>query len=337
MGGYNAPNLDSPSARAGTRRQTRNAAWGRRPARRISGLVDSMFMPLRRSAPALTLLALLLSSAACGSSSDGPPVAEPSVAFSRTEIALGSPVDVTYKFTVAADATFDQDYMVMVHFLDSERELMWTDDHEPPTPTSQWKAGQVVQYTRTMFVPVVPYVGETAVTMGLYSVKDKRRLPLTGESAGQRSYRVAAIELLPQTGNIFLVFKNGWHETEVAPANPGVQWQWTKKTATLTFRNPRKDSTFYLHVDNPGMGTGEGQQIEILVNGQVVDRFAVSPKQELIHRSALSAAALGTDDMVELQIQVDKTFVPALLPASNSRDSRELGIRVFHLFVQPKG
>jgi len=44
---------------------------------------------------------------------------------------------------------------------------------------------------------------------------------------------------------------------------------------------------------------------------------------------------LGTGDLIELQIEVDKTFVPALLAASMSKDPRELGVRVFHAFVQP--
>lgn len=291
-----------------------------------------MAMPLHRSTLAASLLLL---STACGSQPDGPPLAEPSVEFSRTQIALGSPVDVTYRFKVAGDARFDQDYHVMVHFLDSEGELMWTDDHRPATPTSQWKPGQDIAYTRTMFVPVVPYIGETTVHMGLYSVEDKRRLPLSGETKGQHAYRVASVELLPQTGNVFLVFKNGWHETEVAPQNPGVEWQWTKKTATLTFRNPRRDATFYLHADNPGGGLAEAQKVAILVNGAPVDTFDLAPGQEVIHRAPITAAALGGADMAELQIQVDKTFVPALLPAANSRDSRELGVRVFHMFVEP--
>ena len=34
--------------------------------------------------------------------------------------------------------------------------------------------------------------------------------------------------------------------------NSAVEWQWTKKTATLSFRNPKKDATFYLDVDSPG-------------------------------------------------------------------------------------
>jgi hypothetical protein len=51
----------------------------------------------------------------------------------------------------------------------------------------------------------------------------------------------------------------------------------------------------------------------------------------------ISAAQLGTTDMVELHIDVDKTFVPALLLTSGNKDARELGVRVFHAFVQPVG
>ena len=38
--------------------------------------------------------------------------------------------------------------------------------------------------------------------------------------------------------------------------------------------------------------------------------------------------------MVEMRFVVDKTFVPALDPAMKSGDTRELGARVFHAFVQ---
>jgi hypothetical protein len=37
---------------------------------------------------------------------------------------------------------------------------MWTDDHTPPVPTTQWKPGQTVEYTRTVFIPIFPYVGD---------------------------------------------------------------------------------------------------------------------------------------------------------------------------------
>src|SRR5687767_6863992 len=86
------------------------------------------------------------------------PVATPTVTVSRADPAIGSPVDMTYRFAVAADApSFNESYWVFVHFLDTDGELMWTDDHQPPTPTTQWRPGETIEYTRTMFVPKFPY------------------------------------------------------------------------------------------------------------------------------------------------------------------------------------
>jgi hypothetical protein len=39
---------------------------------------------------------------------------------------------------------------------------------------------------------------------------------------------------------------------------------------------------------------------------------------------------------VEVKIDTGASFVPALTPAAKSRDPRELGVRVFHAFVEPK-
>jgi hypothetical protein len=50
----------------------------------------------------------------------------------------------------------------------------------------------------------------------------------------------------------------------------------------------------------------------------------------------LKADRLGSGDTAELTFVVDKTYVPALMTAANSRDPRELGVRVFHAFVDPR-
>jgi hypothetical protein len=265
-----------------------------------------------------------------------PPVATPSVTLSQTRAPLGAPIEITYKFVVASDGHFDENYRVMAHVVDSDEEMMWTDDHNPPTPTKEWKPGQTIEYTRTVFVPVYPYVGEATIQLGLYSTVSQKRLPLNGEDMGQRAYKVARLQLLPQSENVYTVFKDGWHPTEVAEHNASVEWQWTKKEATLAFKNPRKDSVFYLEADNPGGVFLENQQVQVMIGSHMVDQFTISPKQQVLRKIPLSASQLGATDMVELQIEVDKTFVPALVPASNSKDPRELGIRVFHAFIQPR-
>src|SRR5438105_809956 len=130
----------------------------------------------------IAVLAALTAAAACRRKEPAsPPVATPSVTLNHDRAPLGSPLDITYKFVVANDAHFNQDYHVMSHVLDADGQLMWDDDHMPPVPTSQWKPGQTVEYTRTVFIHVYPYVGDASIQVGLYSAADQKRLPLAGE------------------------------------------------------------------------------------------------------------------------------------------------------------
>lgn len=266
-----------------------------------------------------------------------PPVASVKLTLAHTRVPLGSPVEVKYRFVVSPQARkIDGDYYVFVHFLEGgSREMMWTDDHLPPTPTSQWQPGQTIEYTRTMFAPVYPYVGEATAELGLYNRKSSKRLTLTGGiDRGYQSYEMAKFELLPQTENIFLIYKDGWYQTEVAQGNPMVEWQWTKKEATLAFRNPKRNVLFYLQLGDPPRALAEQQTVTVLVGDQAVDTFPI--RGETLRRVPLTAAQLGTGEMTELKIAVDKTFVPALLAAANNRDARELGVCVFHAFVEPQ-
>ena len=264
-----------------------------------------------------------------------PPVATPSLTLSHDKAPLGSPIELHYKFLVAGDAHFAEDYRVMVHVVDADEQLIFAFDHSPPVATSQWQPGQTVEYTKTVFIPIYPYVGEASIQVGLHSTVTQKRLPLAGEDAGQRAYKVARIQLQPQTENVFTVFKEGWHPAEVAEHNATVEWQWTKKEATLSFKNPKKDSMFYLDVDNPGSVLNEAQQVQVSLGGQVVDQFTLQPKRPELRTVALKAAQLGSGDVAELVISVDKTYVPAAINASY-KDPRELGVRVFHAFVDPR-
>ena len=241
-----------------------------------------------------------------------------------------------YRFVVASDApAFTDDYWVFVHFLDADGELMWTDDHAPATPTRQWKPGQTIEYERTMFVPKFPYTGRTSVEIGLFSRQTNQRLPLSGDSNGQRAYTVASFDLHPQNDSQFVVFKDGWHPTEVADDAIGTEWQWSKKEATLTFRNPKRNVRIYLQLDQPVASFPQPQKVEVRIGGAVVDSFGLGPKQAELRKFPVSAAQLGTADTVEMRIVVDRTFVPATLPELKSGDPRELGVRVFRAYIEP--
>lgn len=277
--------------------------------------------------------------AACGRTQQPEaPIATPSVTLARGDAAIGVPMEMTYRFVVADNAPrIADDNTVFVHFLDADGELMWTDDHQPPVPTTQWKPGQTIEYTRTMFVPKFPYSGETAVVVGLYSPTSNLRLPLAGQSRGQREYQVATFTLRPQTDNLFVVFRDGWHETEVAEEQTGVEWQWSKKNSTLAFRNPGRAVVFYFLCDQPIRQVGGATHVELRRASAVIDSFDVQPGADRqLRRIDLEPAQLGAGETVEVTVAVDRTFVPATITELKSTDSRELGIRVFRAYVQPK-
>ncbi len=285
---------------------------------------------------AAVLTALTVGLAGCGRAEDPtPPVGNLQVSLSRPKVALGSPVEVTYRFTVDTTAPNLGTRRVFAHFLDADDELMWTDDHDPPTPSSSWTPGQTIEYTRTMFVPSYPYVGAAKVVAGLYSAGANERLKLSNEDRGDRSYKVVDFELLPQTENIFVIFKDGWHPAEVVAEGAGrTEWQWTKKAATLAFRNPKRDVTLFLQVDNPATGPTTATQLTLQVGDQALATVPLSTIEAPVRKLPITAAQLGTGDMVEIRFSADKTFVPALEPAMKSGDPRELGVRVFHAFIQ---
>ena len=284
----------------------------------------------RRLACALLVgvIASTVVSACRGKGEETPPVAAVSVSMSRDRVAIGSPVKMTYRFDVAQGAKIDGDYRVFVHVLDPDGERLWDDDHLPAVPTSQWTPGQHIEYARTVFAPNYPYIGEARVRVGLY--RDDQRLPLSGNVVSRREYEVAKFQLLPQSENIFLIYKEGWHPAEVAADNPASEWQWTQKAGTISFRNPKKDATFYLEYDARTDLFNPPQQVTIRMGGQTIGTFPATSRERALMTFPVSAAQFGTGDMSELVIEVDKTFKPG------GGDPRELGLRVFHAFVEPK-
>src|SRR4051794_10133928 len=104
-----------------------------------------------RAAVALAGAALLSAGTGCRKHQTGEvvPIA-PSFAVNQSRAPLGSPIEVTYTWTVDPGAKkLSEDYRAFVHFLDSHSQMIFEDDHVPVPPPSQWEAGKTYTYTRT--------------------------------------------------------------------------------------------------------------------------------------------------------------------------------------------
>ncbi len=263
------------------------------------------------------------------------PIVTPQVTIANRDAAVGSPIQMTYRFVVSPGAQVPADSRVFVHFVDGDRQILWTDDHQPPVPTRDWAPGTPVEYARELFVPRLPFVGEARVEIGIYSPETGARVPMAGDDKTQRSYQVATLNVRLPSNALAVTFTDGWHRAEVSADSPGARWQWSRKEGLLAFPHPRRDVLLFLDLDQPVTAVGV-QQIEVRLGATAVDTFALQPGVRQLRKIRLAAASFGATDTVQMSVVVDKTFVPAAMPALKSTDNRELGVRVHWFFLQPQ-
>ena len=274
---------------------------------------------------------IAIATSACSRKDDAVPLATPSVMLPADKVFAGRATNVVYRFSVSPTApAFTEDYTVFVHAIDEHGKRLWTSDHEPPTPTRQWKPGSVIEYTRPMHVPRQAPEGRVQIKVGLYSLRSRDRLPLAGENDGKRAYRVGAFTVVAQSQTATM-FVDGWYDAE-APEDAQAEWRWSRGTATVWLRNPKQDTTLVLDLDQPANAFTGPQHVTVRNGSAVVDSFDLPQGKREVRRVRIPASDLGDDGMVHLTVDVDKTFVPAKLP-NGGRDSRELGVRVFDVFL----
>jgi hypothetical protein len=294
----------------------------------------------RRSLLPLLCVAL----AACArarKSDDARPFATPTVTPASSRVLAGHLVDLRYQFVVAPDAAPVHDpYSIFVHIVDDDGEGMWTDDHQPPIPTPEWKPGQRIEYSRPLFIPERAWPGRFHVNIGLYSARTGERLPLGAPPAGGRAYRVASFDVAPGGGDPdipLVAYFKGWNNGERvrgAGNRLGSEWHWSTRESVLWCPRPSGNGRFVLHVDQPITGAAVPRTVQISIGGTIVDRFTLAPDAEEVRRVTVPSSLLGTDDIVPVMLTVDKTVVPAHIPGSGSTDSRELGVRVLDAFLE---
>jgi hypothetical protein len=255
----------------------------------------------------------------------------PSFTINRPRSPLGSAVEITYSWKVEPTAKkLGKDYKALVHFLDQHGVMLFDDDHMPTPPTSAWEPGKSYSYTLTKFIPIYPYVGEAEVRMGLY--RDRERAALKGEDTGMQEYKIGKIELLPQTENIFLVYKEGWHNPESRTDNPGLEVTWTKKDALVSFKNPKKDVIVYLEADTNYKAFDAPPVLTVAVAGKTGLVIPIENSEIFLKKIRVKAADLGSDEWVDLRLSMNQSFVPKL-KGVNTTDDRDLGLMVYHLYV----
>jgi hypothetical protein len=267
------------------------------------------------------------------------PTVSAQVQLSRAQVLPGQALELHYRFETLPDFRgIPYDGYVFVHFIDPLDTLSLTADHRPPKSTRDWKAGEVIEYRRVVFIPDYLYPGTYRVVLGIYDVSGTHpRIPLQGlKETSRRAYQVGEVEVLPPPLQPLVRYVDGWYDLEANPADPGQRWRWTTRRAVAQLLNPKKNARLYIELDsNRDAFKDAPQQVTLVLNGQPLDEWAVRDPSPVLKVYPLTAERLGLEEYVTLEVRVDKTFVPAALGLGS--DARELGVRVFHLVLQEGG
>ena len=287
----------------------------------------------RRGSVALGLLGVLVLTA-CGRRN----AAEindvtPSFSVNRTRVPLGSAIETSSSFSTGPQfKKLQQEYRPFVQFLDSQNVVLFAESYAAGPPVVGWEPGKTYTEKRTLFVPVYPYVGDVTVVMGLApSTGRGERVALKGEDIGLRAYKVAKLELLPQTENVFLVYKEGWHSPEASPQNPSLERTWTKKDALVSFKNPKKDVVIYLEADTNFKAFSQPPVLTLAVGGKAGVTIPIENSEVFLKKIRVKGEHLGSEEWTDLRLALNQSFVPKALGLN--QDERELGILVYHLFL----
>lgn len=281
---------------------------------------------------ALLLPAMLSLAAACARSA--PPVAVATLQVSRSRVPVGSSLEVTVRFHVAPTLEgLDRDYRVSLHVLDDDNRLLWAVDHDPPVPTSIWRPGQVIEYTQRVRIPPYPYAGPATVAISIDSPDSGGRLTLAGDDLGESVYGGAVLTIEPRSESSFIVYEEGWHQMEFDTFRR-TEWRWSTDRAALSFRNPRGPARLSLEVQGRPDLFEYPQRLTIVAGERTIGELTLDTSATVYPEWELSAADLGSDDIVRLDLSVDQTFVPAERDDA-AQDQRQLGVRVLGAYVEP--
>ncbi len=246
------------------------------------------------------------------------------------DVAVGGPIGIVYRWDPGDSfETPTSDYMVFVHILGSEGEIISQDDHDPPVPTSQWRVGNTQEYRRWLRLPRSGQSDYVGVRIGLYDQVGKVAVRWEGE--WETDSPVHWLRLTdhgyrgdPKPGE-------GWHRLQRSRKD-GQVWHWTREAATAYFENPRRDSVLHLEARSPVPRIGRPQQVRLFLSGTEIASLTISDYVRFRESIPVSSQALGSGDLVELRIEVDLTYIPSEIDPGSS-DERVLGLQVYDLYL----
>lgn len=251
-------------------------------------------------------------------------------------VPAGSPFDIGYTWTPGErfEAPAD-DFRIFVHLVDPDGKFIAQDDHFPPLPTSQWSAGETVEYRRD-WIYLDPDLRLDYVDFYIGMYDDEGQVGTMHEGRFQNRPLTHSVIVRTNDQGGIPVYVEGFQDREMSLTVEDVyrqEWRWMGRRGVVAFGNPRGPSTLHLRAVSPvDVLEGGTQTVTIKVGERVIGQYEATDSSPHMMRFEVLGEGLGDGDWVELTIEVDKQFVPALVD-EGSDDIRELGLQIYWMYL----
>lgn len=244
-------------------------------------------------------------------------------------VGSSAPFEITYRW-VPGDQfeSMGHDYLVFVHLVDADGNIMTQDDHTLPVPTSEWRPGNPIEYRRWFrFLDPID-VENVDLVVGLY------------DNEGRASLRGFAQPTYPTVGRLEVrhdekvgvpLRGKGWNKLERSATSSDL-WHWLGEQATVVFANPRRDSVLHMEASAPVTLLGSPQWVMVFLDEVEIANFEISTEGRFRRRLSVTEAQLGNGEFVEFRIATALNVVSSeAIPGSDG--DRRLGLKVFYLHL----
>ncbi|HEX9638763.1 MAG TPA: hypothetical protein VGB99_14595 [Acidobacteriota bacterium] len=293
-------------------------------------------MSLHRACLGTALAAAALLGSGCRKPAQGPqyPIT-PRLVHGFPAVYHDGPIELGLAWELAADCPPLPRLRAFVHFVDPQaHQVRYFYDHDPPLPTEQWQPGTTVRYDLLSFLEGVEYTGPLEIWVGLHDPKQvRRRAQLQGEARGKRhdAYAIGRLEFRAASQRFLPLYKAGWYEPESAPGLG--EWRWTSPHSVASFKAPGRRATLYLKLSFPTREIGAPQSLRVRHNDQTLAQIERSDPAPFIAKVAVPAELAAAQSWFDIALEAEPAFRPSL--RGPSADTRELGVKVHHLFLRP--
>jgi hypothetical protein len=251
-------------------------------------------------------------------------------------------LEMNYEWDIGSNfETPKKKLTVYVHFTDSSGNILFQDDHYPPSSIINWTKNSKINYVRPVYNPPLHYSGGIQVLIGFYDpdaclkrflLNNKSKDALKENQPENLMLKTSMLPLEKPANEMSfqkIKFKNGWYNPETTK---GDSWIWSKDRAIIQLTKFDSDSILFIKGWSDPEFYGKEQWLTLKI-GSWSQRTSTDSDGQILEKFIIPQTAFYNDPTCDLEIIIEKPFTPG--EQGKSKDFRTLGFMLRQIYYGP--